>query len=245
MPITRTRGPDRKNEGWLRRTAAPTTHACGCGPSSRCSSVRSASPRSSARPRTHRPSRACVSGVAAPADTRMPGTRPRTGPRRARDDPLTRAPERRGRPRRRLGRRRRAWPGRERRGCVDPGRHRVDARDLEPFVYAEITREGRDPQFILDRRGRPGRAKPSSRRPRDVGRPGLVARLGRRPGRDRARSASAAHLGAGRRSPPPRAGMPAQPRATRFGFRFERVSVSYGGGGSWRPFVPGSPLPRR
>ena len=23
-----------------------------------------------------------------------------------------------------------------------------------------------------------------------------------------------------------------------FGFRFERVSVSYGGGGSWRPFVP-------
>ena len=24
-----------------------------------------------------------------------------------------------------------------------------------------------------------------------------------------------------------------------FGFRFERVSVSYGGGGSWRPFVPG------
>ena len=25
-----------------------------------------------------------------------------------------------------------------------------------------------------------------------------------------------------------------------FGFRFERVSVSYGGGGSWRPFVPGN-----
>ena len=24
-----------------------------------------------------------------------------------------------------------------------------------------------------------------------------------------------------------------------FGFQFERVSVSYGGGGSWRPFVPG------
>jgi hypothetical protein len=24
-----------------------------------------------------------------------------------------------------------------------------------------------------------------------------------------------------------------------FGFRFERVLVSYGGGGSWRPFVPG------
>jgi hypothetical protein len=24
-----------------------------------------------------------------------------------------------------------------------------------------------------------------------------------------------------------------------FGFRFERVSVSYGGGGSWRPFVSG------
>ena len=33
--------------------------------------------------------------------------------------------------------------------------------------------------------------------------------------------------------------MPAQPACNAFGFRFERVSVSYGGGGSWRPFVPG------
>ena len=29
------------------------------------------------------------------------------------------------------------------------------------------------------------------------------------------------------------------PACNAFGFRFERVSVSYGGGGSWRPFVPG------
>ncbi len=29
------------------------------------------------------------------------------------------------------------------------------------------------------------------------------------------------------------------PACNEFGFRFERVSVSYGGGGSWRPFVPG------
>ena len=31
-----------------------------------------------------------------------------------------------------------------------------------------------------------------------------------------------------------------QATCNRFGFRFERVSVSYGGGGSWRPFVPGN-----
>ncbi len=30
-----------------------------------------------------------------------------------------------------------------------------------------------------------------------------------------------------------------QPTCNSFAFRFERVSVSYGGGGSWRPFVPG------
>jgi hypothetical protein len=30
-----------------------------------------------------------------------------------------------------------------------------------------------------------------------------------------------------------------QPSCNSFAFRFERVSVSYGGGGSWRPFVPG------
>jgi hypothetical protein len=29
------------------------------------------------------------------------------------------------------------------------------------------------------------------------------------------------------------------PSCNGFAFRFERVSVSYGGGGSWRPFVPG------
>ena len=29
-----------------------------------------------------------------------------------------------------------------------------------------------------------------------------------------------------------------EPACNAFGFRFERVSVSYGGGGSWRPFVP-------
>ncbi len=29
------------------------------------------------------------------------------------------------------------------------------------------------------------------------------------------------------------------PACNAFGFRFERVSVSYGGGGSWRPFVSG------
>ena len=36
-----------------------------------------------------------------------------------------------------------------------------------------------------------------------------------------------------------------QPTCNSFAFRFERVSVSYGGGGSWRPFVPGGALPRQ
>lgn len=107
---------------------------------------------------------------------------------------------------------------------------------MEPFVYAEITREGRDPEFILLSEGVP------------VGRSHKIAVLemsGRRgwwriwldgeavtqPVRLRGSSGRWAPIATteswnGRTA-----------ACNSFGFRFERVSVSYGGGGSWRPFV--------
>ena len=107
-----------------------------------------------------------------------------------------------------------------------------------PFLYAEITREGRDSQFILvdesvslgerhtvavlELAGRPGwwrifvDGKPVSRPVRMRGSSGRWAPI-----------ATAESWNAG------------TPACNAFGFRFERVSVSYGGGGSWRPFVSG------
>ena len=110
---------------------------------------------------------------------------------------------------------------------------------MDPVIYAEITQGSGAPEFIPIEQGVAFGRPPQARRPRDVGPAGLVARVGRRPGRDRPRAACTAPRGAGRRSPPPRAGTPGRPTCNEFGFRFERVSVSYGGGGSWRPFVPG------
>jgi hypothetical protein len=107
-----------------------------------------------------------------------------------------------------------------------------------PFLYAEITREGRESQFILvdegvslgerhtvavlELAGRPGwwrifvDAKPVTRPVRMRGSSGRWAPI-----------ATAESWNAG------------TPACNAFGFRFERVSVSYGGGGSWRPFVSG------
>ena len=108
---------------------------------------------------------------------------------------------------------------------------------MDPFLYAEITRGGREPQFILIEQGVP------------VGRSHRIAVLemsGRRgwwrvwidghavtePVRLRQSSgrwapiATAESWNGGEAS------------CNAFSFRFERVSVSYGGGGSWRPFVP-------
>jgi hypothetical protein len=108
----------------------------------------------------------------------------------------------------------------------------------KPFLYAEITREGRDPQFILVEEGVSVGDKHSVAVLELAGRPGWwriwidgkpVARPVRMTGSSGrwAPIATAESWNAG------------TPACNVFGFRFERVSVSYGGGGSWRPFVSG------
>jgi hypothetical protein len=106
-----------------------------------------------------------------------------------------------------------------------------------PFLYAEITRGSRAPQFILiEEAVRVGRSHKLA-----------VLELARRPGWwrvwvDGSPATAAVHLpgSSGRWAPIAtaeswNAGTPA---CNEFGFRFERVSISYGAGGSWRPFVP-------
>lgn len=109
---------------------------------------------------------------------------------------------------------------------------------MDPFVYAEITREGNDPEFILIEQGVP------------VGRSHRIAvlEMSGRPGSWRVWLDGQAVTepvrlagSSGRWAPIAtaeswNAGTSA---CNSFGFRFERVSVSYGGGGSWRPFVSG------
>lgn len=108
---------------------------------------------------------------------------------------------------------------------------------MEPFLYAEVTREGRAPEFVLIEQGVP------------VGRSHRIAvlEMSGRPGWWRVWVNGQAMTdpvrlrgSSGRWAPIATAeswngGTPA---CNAFGFRFERVSVSYGGGGSWRPFVP-------
>ena len=106
------------------------------------------------------------------------------------------------------------------------------------FLYAEITREGRDPEFILVEEG-----VPVGRRHRIAvlemsGRPGwwriwMDGKAVTEPVRMRGSSGRWAPIATAESW---NAGTPA---CNAFGFRFERVSVSYGGGGSWRPFVSG------
>jgi len=108
----------------------------------------------------------------------------------------------------------------------------------KPFLYAEITREGREPEFILVEKGVP------------VGRSHRLAVLevpGKRgwwrvwvdgravtdPVRMRGSSGRWAPIATAESW---NAGLPT---CNAFGFRFDRVSVSSGGGGSWRPFVSG------
>jgi hypothetical protein len=109
---------------------------------------------------------------------------------------------------------------------------------VDAFLYAEVTRDSREPEFILIAEGV------------GVGESHRVAVLevSRRPGwwrvwvdgnpmtePIRLRGSS------GRWAPIATAESwnAGTPSCNTFGFRFERVSVSYGGGGSWRPFVPG------
>lgn len=107
---------------------------------------------------------------------------------------------------------------------------------LAPMLYAEITREGRDPEFVVLREsvevGRSHRiAVLEVAKRKDWWRVWVDGEPATAPVRLRGSS--------GRWAPIATAeswnGRTAACNA--FGFRFERVSVSYGGGGSWRPFV--------
>jgi hypothetical protein len=114
----------------------------------------------------------------------------------------------------------------------------ASVEDTQPFVYAEIAREGRQPEFMLLREdlrigeshrvavlevsGKPGwwqvwvDGNAVTKPLRIEGSSGRWAPIATAESWDGGRGA-----------------------CNRFAFRFERVSVSYGAGGSWRPFVPG------
>jgi len=109
---------------------------------------------------------------------------------------------------------------------------------MDPFIYAEITREGREPEFILLEQGVP------------VGKSHRIAVLemsGRRGwwrvwvDDQAATKPVRLRESSGRWAPIATAESwnGGEPSCNTFSFRFERVSVSYGGGGSWRPFVAG------
>jgi hypothetical protein len=106
------------------------------------------------------------------------------------------------------------------------------------MLYAEVTREGRSPKFILLREGV------------EVGRSYRVAVLemaGRtgwwRVWVDGTPATRPVHIrgSSGRWSPIATAESfnGGKPACNRFAYRFEGVSVAHGGGGAWRPFVPG------
>lgn len=106
------------------------------------------------------------------------------------------------------------------------------------FLYAEITREGRAPQFVLVREAIAVGERHSVAVLEQAGRPGwwqiwVDGEAVVRPVRIRGSSGRWAPIATAESW---NAGTPA---CNVFGFRFERVSVSYGGGGSWRPFVSG------
>ena len=109
---------------------------------------------------------------------------------------------------------------------------------LGSVLYTEITREGRDPNFVMLEQGVPVGRSHKVAVLEMAGRPGwwrvwVDGQPATKPIRLRGSSgrwapiATAESWNGGEGS------------CNAFGFRFERVSVSYGGGGSWRPFVPG------
>jgi hypothetical protein len=107
-----------------------------------------------------------------------------------------------------------------------------------PFIYVEIARAGRDPEFILVEEGI------ASGRPHRF----AVLEMGRRPGWWRAwvdgqTVTKPVYLPGSRGRWAPIATAESFAESTSmcnaFSFRFESVGVSYGGGGSWRPFVSG------
>jgi hypothetical protein len=109
---------------------------------------------------------------------------------------------------------------------------------VEPFLYAEVTRGGRYPKFILIEDAVP------------LGQTHHVAvlEMSQRPGWWRiwvdgepVTAPVKIRGSSGRWAPIATAESwnGGEVACNRFSFRFERVSVSYGGGGSWRPFVAG------
>jgi hypothetical protein len=108
----------------------------------------------------------------------------------------------------------------------------------EPFLYAEITRGGRYPQLlVLDQPVKIGQARSIA-----------VLEMGRRPGFWRVwvdgqpRTKPVKIRGSSGRWAPQAIAESyngGKVACNRFAYRFERVSVSYGGGGSWKPFVSG------
>ncbi len=109
---------------------------------------------------------------------------------------------------------------------------------VEPFVYAEITRGGRYPQFVL---------LEESILVGESHRMAVLEIAGRpdwwRVWLDGKPATGPIHIrgSSGRWAPIATAESwnGGQVACNRFAFRFERVLVSYGGGGAWRPFVPG------
>jgi hypothetical protein len=108
---------------------------------------------------------------------------------------------------------------------------------MDPMIYAEITRAGRTPQLIpISDNVAPGRGHTLA-----------VLEVGSRPGWwrvwvDGRAVTKPVHMRGSSSRWAPIATAESWNAGTAvcnsFGFRFERVSVSYGGGGSWRPFVP-------
>jgi hypothetical protein len=109
---------------------------------------------------------------------------------------------------------------------------------MDAFIYAEVTRDGREPEFILIEQGVP------------VGRSHRIAvlEMSGRPGWWRvwvddqpATDPVRLRESSGRWAPIATAETwnGGEASCNSFSYRFERVSVSYGGGGSWRPFVAG------
>ena len=108
---------------------------------------------------------------------------------------------------------------------------------MDPFIYAEITREGRDPEFILIEQGVPAGRSHRIAVLEMSGRPGwwriwVDGNAITEPVRLRGSSGRWAPIATAE------SWNGGESACNAFSFQFERVSVSYGGGGSWRPFVP-------
>jgi hypothetical protein len=109
---------------------------------------------------------------------------------------------------------------------------------MDPFVYTEVTHDGNDPEFTLVEQGVPVGRSHQIAVLEMSGRPGwwrvwIDGQAVTEPVRLRGSSGRWAPIATAESWNGGEGG------CNSFGFRFERVSVSYGGGGSWRPFVAG------